>query len=77
MKQAFIFLTALVLGTGIAFAQEEVPAFSELDADQDGLVSQEEANISEAVASNFAAADADMDGYLNQEEFDELVTKIG
>ncbi|MDA3932870.1 MAG: hypothetical protein PF630_00770, partial [Gammaproteobacteria bacterium] len=64
--------------SGIVFAGEATfPSFDELDTNQDGAVSQEEAIASEAVAANFNAADADGDGLLTQQEYDDLVSHTG
>lgn len=78
MKQMLIALTLLMLGIGLIQAQEEgeVPDFSALDANQDGLISREESSAATVVESNFTTADTDRNGYLNQEEFDALIDSI-
>lgn len=53
--------------------QQQAPAFSELDANSDGLVSEEDAQGHEWVADNFDQADANADGYINQSEYDSLL----
>jgi hypothetical protein len=43
--------------------------FDQLDANHDGVLSQEEAQAAPTVATNFAAADRDHDGTVSKEEF--------
>lgn len=64
MKKAFI-PAALIFSASVAFAG--VHMFEELDTDQDGSLSQEEAAAAEGL--DFDAADTDMDGSVSQEEF--------
>ncbi len=66
--------TSLVLLSLLAFAtpaqsESGVPSFALLDADQDGMISRNEARADERVAAGFADADQDRDGYLSPGEF--------
>ena len=64
----FSIATLLLLGTtGIAFAQD-TPAFEDVDANDDGSISQEEAAAIEGL--DFSAADADQNGSLSREEYE-------
>jgi hypothetical protein len=62
-----------VFGQAMGMGMGALPAFSELDADDDGKVSKEElgAAIPErGVTRVFANFDKDEDGFLSKEEFD-------
>jgi hypothetical protein len=61
-------LTALGF-SALALAQG-APAFEEVDANQDGAISQEEAAVVEGL--DFATADANQDGQLSREEYEAL-----
>ena len=43
--------------------------FVELDVDENGLISQEEAQAHSALSNNFDLVDADGDGNISEEEF--------
>lgn len=60
----YVPLLALVF-SGLAFAA--APAFEEVDANADGMISQQEAAVVEGL--DFATCDADQDGALNAEEY--------
>ncbi len=61
------FIPLLALGImGMAFAAEG-PAFEEVDANADGMISQEEAATVEGL--DFATCDENQDGSLSQEEY--------
>jgi hypothetical protein len=49
-------------------------AFSALDANKDGQLSEAEAQASRVVAQNFAGADANHDGMVTKEEFSSAFT---
>jgi Ca2+-binding EF-hand superfamily protein len=75
-----LLVTVTTLACGAAFAQDE-PAqtqaaddstssiFMQLDANQDGSISSEEAQASPVVARSFAKADANGDGSISRDEF--------
>lgn len=56
----------LLLGSGVAIA-EGTDKFTELDTNQDGSLSQEEASSAEGL--DFETADTNGDGSLSEEEF--------
>lgn len=64
-----IFSLALLAMAAPALSASDVPSFSMLDANSDGLISHDEARADERVAAAFAEADQDRDGYLSAEEF--------
>lgn len=70
MKRITGTLMVLVM-TGAAAAQSgpDAPSFAQLDANQDGRISAEEARADERVVERFLDADSDRDGYLSVEEF--------
>ncbi len=51
-----------------------VPAFKDLDADQNGMLSKGEAQAAGISPELFAKADADANGSLSQEEYATLTT---
>lgn len=64
----------LALGVAACFAMgsvtaEELPKFEELDKNDDGRLSLEEAREDPDIAARFALADHDRNGYLTREEF--------
>lgn len=75
MKARLLFLTTAFVATA-AFAQQQPQSaqssdpFIQLDADQSGGISAEEAQKSPVVAQAFATADRNSDGILGREEFD-------
>ena len=70
MKRLVTTFFAFVLAAGAAFAAE----FTEVDADNDGKVTMEEATamMPDLTEDAFKQADADGDGSLNEEEFGKL-----
>ena len=64
-------LAATLLVLNLAAAGEgQMPEFTEVDADQNGLVNAEEAATVPQLASIFDGADVDKDGMLNPNEYD-------
>jgi len=60
-------ITLLALGfAGVALAQD-APSFEEVDANQDGSISREEAAAVEGL--DFSTADANQDGSLDRQEY--------
>ncbi|WP_299181046.1 EF-hand domain-containing protein [uncultured Neptuniibacter sp.] len=49
--------------------------FEKLDADKDGKVSQQEAQVSPALVKGFEKIDTNKDGFLSQDEFSMLQVK--
>jgi hypothetical protein len=67
--KGYLPVALLIAGfSGAALAQ--LPAFEEVDANQDGVISQEEAAAIEGL--DWATADANQDGQLDQAEYDAL-----
>jgi hypothetical protein len=66
----------LITGSGWALAAEEstepLPNFSEVDADQNGGISQTEASQVPGLVEAFAAVDVNADGWLDQDEYTAL-----
>lgn len=73
MKKTFVILLsvcALALTATVALAGEsQIPAFEQLDVDQNGSISTEEASSCEALMNCFVKADADHDGQLTLAEY--------
>jgi hypothetical protein len=61
-------VTTLVLLAGFSGAALAAPAFEEVDADKDGLVSQSEAAMVEGL--DFATADGNGDGWIDRGEYE-------
>lgn len=72
MNKLIVSLAALGLGAA-AYAgdMDKKTAFSELDANNDGLLTQEEAAADEKVSAAFTAADSNQDGYVTAAEYDD------
>lgn len=51
----------------------QAESFAEVDANGNGLISEEEAQDYEALAGNFDQADANADGYINRNEFEQVL----
>lgn len=60
------FVLPLLLVSGSVMAGE---AFFQVDANQDGIISVQEAQVSESLSLQFAALDKDKNGVLSSEEF--------
>jgi len=61
-------VTLLALGfSAAALAQGQAPSFEEVDANADGMISQDEAGQVEGL--DFATADLNQDGQLDREEY--------
>ena len=84
MKRRLVILLGLVLAAGCNERYEdetgadvnvelEEDAFAAVDADANGLISEEEAEAHEALADNFDQADANGSGYVNRSEFEEAL----
>ena len=64
-------LAATVLVLNLVTAEEgQMPEFTEVDSDQNGLLNTEEAAAVPQLASIFDGADVDKDGMLNPNEYD-------
>lgn len=48
-------------------------SFSEVDANADGLISEDEAQGNQQLTDNFNQADANADGYVNRSEYNSLL----
>jgi hypothetical protein len=80
VRYPLLLVTVTTLACGAAFAQDE-PAqtqaaddstssiFTQLDANKDGSISNDEAQASPVVARSFAKADANGDGSISRDEF--------
>lgn len=62
-------------GMGGTAEQQQSPeaSFSQVDANADGLISEDEAQGSQQLTDNFDQVDANGDGYVNQSEYDSLL----
>lgn len=71
MKKHLALAAGLILGSSVALAADK-PAFSDLDGDGDGMISQEEAmgGMEGLTEEDYATADQDGDGSLNEQEFE-------
>lgn len=63
MRKVLLTIAGLALSCGLAWAV----TFEEADANQDGIITSEEAAIVEGL--DFSAADADADGALSIDEY--------
>jgi len=63
-----LFTLPMLVFAGAAFAQEQ-PDFSELDADGDGMITQEEATQNPQVADRFDQLDINQDGQIDRAEY--------
>lgn len=70
MKRVAVYASILTLFSGAALAAE---SFDTLDQDQDGLITNVEAENDIAISTQFARADVDADGMLNEREYDAAV----
>ena len=60
--------TVLMLVAATVFAQGD--NFSKLDANNDGLISRDEANIDDTLTAIFNDLDVNFDGYLSKSELE-------
>jgi hypothetical protein len=67
IKQLIVF-SAFIAAAAVATAGEN-PYFNKLDADGNGVLSQEEAAADPVLMENWATADINQDGQLEQAEF--------
>lgn len=66
--KARVTATLLALGfSAAAIAQQQAPAFEEVDQNSDGMISQQEAEQVEGL--DFATADSNQDGQLDRQEY--------
>ena len=65
---------SIVLASGMAFAGEGTDSkkFEDLDANQDGVITQSEAAAYQDLVAVFNEVDANADGYLTPSEFDSM-----
>ncbi|HUD96015.1 MAG TPA: hypothetical protein VMO24_00630 [Woeseiaceae bacterium] len=72
MKKFVAIASSIVLASGIAFAGEgkDSKKFEDLDANQDGVITQSEAAAHQDLVAVFNEVDANADGYLTPSEFD-------
>lgn len=66
MKNVLFAVT--LIASAVAFADNS-ELFVQLDVDQNGAVSQEEAQINPALSKDFAVLDVNADGALTADEF--------
>jgi Ca2+-binding EF-hand superfamily protein len=74
MKKLLISAAVILLPVmSVQAANEEIALFNQLDADKNGLVSQEEAQTHPDLGVLFNELDADEDGQLSTQEFKALI----
>lgn len=76
MKNIITLLALVVLASGfssLAGAGEELPAFLQLDSNQDGYISQAEAQVCRTLADCFGRADTNQDNQIDQTEYELVV----
>jgi Ca2+-binding EF-hand superfamily protein len=72
MKKLIAIAGSLALASGMAMAGDDMgkeKKFEDLDANQDGVITQSEASAHEDLVANFNSADSNADGYLTPSEF--------
>lgn len=67
---------SIVLLAGSAFAQVAVNPMGPLDADNDGLLTQEEFAPARDFGAQFVALDSDGDGFVSQAEYNEGIRTL-
>lgn len=75
--KARVTVTLLALGfSALAFAQQSAaPPFSQVDANNDGMISRSEAAKVEGL--DFSKADTNSDGHLTRQEYDAATQQAG
>jgi hypothetical protein len=66
--RAYVPVALLIAGFSGAALAQEMPPFEEVDANQDGVISQEEAAAVEGM--DFASHDTNQDGQLDRAEYE-------
>lgn len=74
MKKLIAVAGSLALASGMAMAGDDMSEkkFEDLDANQDGVITQSEASAHQDLVANFNSADTNADGYLTPSEFDAI-----
>lgn len=75
MKKLIMIAGSLALASGIAMAGDDKAkemTFEDLDANQDGVITQAEAAEHKDLVAVFNTADTNSDGYLTPSEFDAI-----
>lgn len=78
MKKLVAAIGTLALASGAAFAADQAKdtkAFQELDKDDNGALTKQEASADRTVAAIFNQADTNQDGYLTKREFDRVMNE--
>lgn len=82
MKKEFVILLGLVLAAGCAPEDKagagvdvgaERQSFADVDTDENGLISEEEASAHGALADNFEQVDENRSGYVSRSEFENVM----
>ena len=79
MKKLIAIAGSLALASGMALAGDDADKkmkFEDLDANQDGVITQSEASGHSELVANFNSADTNADGYLTPSEFDAVKDEI-
>jgi hypothetical protein len=74
MKKLIAIAGSLTLASGMARAGDDMgeKKFEDLDANQDGVITQSEASAHQDLVANFNSADTNADGYLTPSEYDAI-----
>lgn len=69
---------AMAVGGALAASAMEAPAFSDVDSNVDGVISQEEflAAMPEGTADTFISADVNGDTVLSQDEYETMAAMM-
>lgn len=79
MNKLIAIAGSLTLASGMAMAGDDMDKekkFENLDANQDGVITQSEASAHQDLVANFNSADTNGDGYLTPSEFDAIKDDI-
>ncbi len=78
MNKLVAIASSIVLASGIAFAGEGMDAdkFENLDANQDGVITQAEAAAHDDLVAMFNDVDTNADGYLTPSEYEAAKAEI-